>query len=315
MPEIVVTEFMDTAPLDALSARYELVYDPELVNDRARLLALAADCRALIVRNRTEVREDLLESCRNLQVIGRLGVGLDNIDLEACRARNIEVYPAVGTNEVSVAEYVIAAILLLLRGAFFASDRVLSGQWPRRELVGFEAFGRRLGLVGYGRIARLVARRADALGMEVLAFDPHIDGSDSLWENEPARRCDLEPMLRASQVISVHAPLSRETRGLVGRDQLASMAPEAYLINTARGGIVDEEALATALRHGELAGAAVDVFEREPLPANSLWRGVPNVILTPHIAGVTRESNRRISEVTVENVGKALERLTKSEAR
>jgi (S)-sulfolactate dehydrogenase len=278
------------------------------------LQALAANCQALIVRNRTQVRGEFLAACKKLQVVGRLGVGLDNIDLETCQARGIEVYPATGANEVSVAEYVVGGILVLLRRGFFASEGVLEGRWPRQEFLGFEACGRQLGLIGYGGIARQVARRAEALGMRILAHDPYIDARMTFWENQPADPVDLTTLLQTSDVVSLHVPLNPETRHLIDRDRLATVGTETYLINTARGGIVDEAALAQALREGRLAGALIDVFEDEPVPADCLWHGVPNLILTPHIAEVTHESSRRISEVTVQNVLTALERCKKDES-
>src|SRR5512137_1966948 len=157
MPEIVISEFMDEAAIRASFAGRDVLYDPKLVDDPARLAAAVSDARALIVRNRTQVRGALLEAAARLQVVGRLGVGLDNIDVAACEARGIAVYPASGANDLSVAEYVITAALMLLRRAWFASARVAAGEWPRTELMGRELSGKRLGLVGYGAIARVTA--------------------------------------------------------------------------------------------------------------------------------------------------------------
>ncbi len=192
MPEIVISEFMDEAAIGASFAGRDVLYDPKLVDEPPRLAAAVAEARALIVRNRTQVRGTLLESARRLEVVGRLGVGLDNIDVAACEARRIAVYPATGANDLSVAEYVITAALLLLRRAWFATGRVVAGEWPRTELMGRELAGKRLGLVGYGAIARVTGRMARDLGMSVAAFDPllpadHAGAARGERRREPAR--------------------------------------------------------------------------------------------------------------------------------
>ena len=301
MPDIVISEFMDEAAVRDLAPR-DVLYDPALVDRPEDLRAAVADARALIVRNRTEVRETLLEAAPRLRVVGRLGVGLDNIDVRACAARGVTVCPATGANDVSVAEYVIAAALILLRGAYFASPEVAAGAWPRNRLIGREIAGKRLGLVGFGGIARETAKRAAALGMNVAAYDPYVPGDSPAFAG--ASRLDLDALLGSADVLSLHVPLTPETRHMIDAGALARMKPDAVLVNAARGGVVDEPALAAALRAGGLAGAALDVFETEPLGADrgALFAGLANVILTPHVAGVTVESNVRVSRVTVENV-------------
>ena len=296
---------MDTAAADWLAARHAVVNDPALVDDRARLLSLGHGVRGLIVRNRTRVDGELLAAFPELVAVGRLGVGLDNIDMEACRARGVAVFPAVGGNTVSVAEYVITAALMLRRGAFTASEEVLSGGWPRTRLMGSEVSGATMGLVGFGAIARAVAARARAVGMKIIAHDPFLDPDDPAWA-EALRADRLEMLLERADVISLHVPLTGQTRGMIGAAALARMRAGATLINTARGGIVDEAALAAALTEGRLAGAALDVFADEPLPADTPLAGASNLIATPHIAGVTHESNVRISAMTAEAVDRAL---------
>ena len=307
MPDIVISEFMDQAAVEGLSADFELHYDPDLVDNNEELLWLLADARALVVRNRTQVRGALLEAAPNLKVVGRLGVGLDNIDLEACAARGIEVCPASGANDDSVAEYVIAMTLVLLRGAFQASAAVIAGDWPRQASIGREVAGKQLGLVGYGAIARNVAARARSLGMTTAAFDPFLPADHPAWAD--CRKLELADLLAGSDVISLHVPLSDATRNLLDAVAIAGMKPGAVMINTARGGVVDEAALADALRAGALGGAALDVFATEPVTADAgrLFAGVPNLFLTPHIAGVTEEGNVRVSGVTAENVRRVLE--------
>lgn len=308
MAEIVISEFMDQAAVDDLAADYDVLYDRALFGQPAELAAALNEARALIVRNRTEVRGPVLDAAERLQAIGRLGVGLDNIDLEICAQRGIQVLPARGANDVSVAEYVIAVALILLRGVFFATTDVLRGDWPRERLIGREIAGKHMALVGYGSIARVVATKARALEMTVSAYDPHLPADDPAWA-DVARATDLAQLLATADIVSLHLPLLPETRGLIDRRTLAAMQPGAILINAARGGIVDETALCDALRANRLGGAALDVFEHEPLGADpaAKFADLPNLILTPHIAGPTAESNVRVSAVTAANVRRALE--------
>ena len=306
MKKIVISEFMDQAAVDRLKQHFDVTYDAKLVEDRERLLTSLGDAEGLIVRNRTQVDEVLLEAAPRLRIVGRLGVGLDNIDLEACKVRVVKVAPATGANTVAVAEYVIAAALVLVRGTFGASGQVAAGDWPRQSLMGGELYGRVLGLVGYGAIAREVAARARAFGMRILAYDPFLPADDAAWRD--AERMALPQLLAEADVISLHVPLTEETRRMIDEKALAGMKREAVLINTARGGIVDEPALVDSLRNGQLGGAALDVFEREPLDsaAGQAFEGLDNLILTPHIAGITGESNIRVSAVVADAVTDAL---------
>lgn len=306
MADIVITEFMDEAAVETLRADYDTLYDPALVDKSDELLEEVATCRALIVRNRTQVRNEVLNAASNLEVIGRLGVGLDNIDLAACQARRIEVCPAAGANDDSVAEYVITTAMMLLRGAYDARAAMLAGDWPRGQLMGRELAGKRMGLIGLGSIARKVATRALKLGMSVAAYDPYVSVYENAWEG--LHRLDLDELLTSSHVVSLHVPLNATTRHLIDAARVASMRNDAMLINAARGGVVDEAAVASALRERHLGGAALDVFETEPLTADAAKKfdGVPNLILTPHIAGVTVESNKRVSAVAAENVRRVL---------
>lgn len=304
---IVITEFMDTEAVQLLARSHDVHYDPTLVDQPEALLQHATSCDALIVRNRTQVRGELLANAARLRVVGRLGVGLDNIDTEACRARNIEVIPATGANTVAVAEYVIATAFILLRGAYLSSTAVADGKWPRGPLSnGREIAGKCLGLVGFGGIGRHTAQLARGLGMSVVAHDPALAAADPLWAAQATTPVSLDELLARADVISLHVPLLPSTRNLMNAERLAKMRPGAVLINTARGGVVDEAALAAALREGKLAGAALDVFDTEPLPAGSALVNVPNLLLTPHVAGVTTESNQRVSSLIAELVDKFL---------
>jgi (S)-sulfolactate dehydrogenase len=310
MPDVVITEFMDEDAIRGGLSAFDVLYDPKLVDKPEDLMKAVADARGLIVRNRTQVRGPLLNAALKLKAVGRLGVGLDNIDIEACRAREIAVLPATGANDVSVAEYVIGTAMMLLRGAYTSTGEMISGAWPRNKLMGREIAGKNLGLVGFGAIARETAKRAAALGMNVVAYDPYVSADSTVWSQSWGRvqPSSLEDLLGTSDVISLHVPLTPETRNLIGAGALSRVRPDAILINAARGGVVDEAALADALRQGRLGGAALDVFDVEPVAAagGAIFAGCPNLVLTPHIAGVTVESNTRVSWVTVDNVCKHL---------
>lgn len=300
--QIVISEFMDEAAVARLSAAHDTLYDPTLVDDPVRLSAALRGATALIVRNRTRVTAELLDQAPNLTCVGRLGVGLDNIDLEACENREATVYPATGANTLAVAEYVITAAMMLLRGAYLSTASVAAGDWPRNALIGQELSSKTMGLVGFGGIARAVASRAQALGMATIAHDPFLPEDDPAWHG--TRRASVQEVLAKSDVVSLHVPLTDATRNMIDAKALETMRKGAVLINTARGGIVDETALAAALTAGRIGGAALDVFAQEPLPAEiggSLGK-LPNVILTPHIAGVTEQSNVRVSDLIATRV-------------
>ena len=306
---IVISEFMDEAVVADMKQRFEVNYDPTLVDDPARLIKQVSAAKALIVRNRTQVTADLLDHAPALRCIGRLGVGLDNIDMESCQAREISVYPASGANDLSVAEYVVTTAMMLLRGAYLSAAAMRAGEWPRQACAGREIAGKTLGLVGYGAIARHTASLARPLGMHIQAYDPFVQPNDEIWgETSP---CTLEELLATSDVVSLHTPLTAQTRHLINADRLAGMKAGAVLINAARGGVVDEAALAAALRNGPIGAAALDVFEDEPLSATGAAKfdGLSNILLTPHIAGVTEESNVRVSQLISDLVSRHLTEL------
>jgi len=305
--KIVIAEFMDEPAVEALRARFAVTYDPTLVDQPDALRAALPDALALIVRNRTQVRGALLAAGARLEVVGRLGVGLDNIDIDACERRGIAVIPATGANALAVAEYVIGTAMVLLRGAYGSTPAVADGKWPRSALSdGREIAGKTLGLIGFGGIGRLAAGLARALGMRVVGCDALIAADDPAWQAAGVAPLTMDELLRQADVVSLHVPLNAATRNLIDAGRLGLMKPDALLINTARGGVVDEAALAAALKAGKLGGAALDVFDAEPLPPGSPLSAAPNLILTPHIAGVTRESNARVSTMIAERVIAAL---------
>ncbi len=304
---IIITEFMDERAVAQLRAVHDVLYDPQLVDDQPRLLKEAAGADGFIVRNRTQVRGDLLAALVRCKVVGRLGVGLDNIDVASCEQRGLPVIPATGANALSVAEYVVATTMLLLRGAYQHTAAVADGKWPRNALSnGRETGGKTLGLVGYGSIGQLTARLARGLGVQVLAFDALMDADHPAFADGNAVCASLDEVISMSDAVSLHVPLVEGTRKLFNAARIATMKKGAVLINTARGGIVDEVALAAALNSPHMGRAAIHVFDTEPLPAAAHFQGCPNLVLTPHIAGVTGEANERVSFLIAQKVLEAL---------
>ena len=308
MSDVVISEFMDKETAEGLIAEYDVHWDPNLWDKRAELLEKMADARAIVVRNATQVNPELLDAAPNLKVVARMGVGLDNIDVEACKERGVDVCPSIGANAVSVAEYVITTAMVLLRGpAYFATPEVAGGAWDRPKFAGArEIAGRTIGIVGFGSIGQVVGEKARGMGMNVIAYDAMMPDDHPAWAD--ARRVDLDDLIAEADVVTLHCPKLPQTIDLIDARQFDRMKPEAVLVNSARGGIVNEAACAEALRAGKIAGAALDTLDVEPITPEvcKIFEGVPNLILTPHIAGVTRESNRRIAEVAAENVRRVL---------
>ena len=313
--KILITEFMDAPAVDALRTKFEVNYQPDYVHKRVELLGAVRDVPALIVRNLTQVNGEVLDAAPKLKVLGRLGVGLDNIDMALCRERGITVYPASGANALSVAEYVIGTTMMLLRGAYQSTRPTAAGDWQKVKLSsGFETHGKTLGIVGFGEIGRITARLARSLGMQVIAWDPFVAANDPVWQSAGVTSVSLDALCAQAHVVTLHVPLHDSTRNFFDAVRIAGMRKGAILINTARGGVLDEEALAQSLIDGHLGGAAIDVFVQEPLPAatplaRAVDAGVANLVLTPHIAGLTKEANTRVSGMITARVTEFLEKL------
>ena len=303
---ILITEFMNEKAIDLLRSKYDVLYDKSLADNQEKIPDMMKDIKAIIVRNRTQVNKNLLNRSPNLLCVGRLGVGLDNIDLETCKVRSLKVYPATGANSNSVVEYVLTSALVLLRGAFNKTEEMVSGKWPREQSSGNEITGKVLGLVGFGEIAQKTADLARNFNMDIMAFDPFLDKKSSAWNS--VKNVNLEKLLKGSDIISVHTPLSESTRHLINSTNLNFMKKTAVIINAARGGVIDDKALSEKLRKDEIKGAALDVFETEPMNVNSgsYFHGLKNVILTPHIAGVTEESNVNVSAMIADKIDQHL---------
>jgi D-3-phosphoglycerate dehydrogenase / 2-oxoglutarate reductase len=282
--------------------RFELIERPGLKGDELAQALAAVD--AVVVRSSTRITRESLRFADRLQVIGRAGVGVDNIDVEAATERGVAVLNAPSGNTVSAAELAFALILSCVRRIPAADRSMRAGEWDRKSFTGTELYGKTLGLVGAGRIGGEVARRARAFGMRVIAFDPYLapDRAEAL----EIELCSLEDVLRRADVMSLHVPLTEGTAGLIGAPQIAQMKKGAFVINAARGGVLDEAALADAVRSGQLAGAGLDVFAEEPLPAQDPLRGVDGVVLTPHLGAATEEAQHNVALEIAEAVRAAL---------
>lgn len=263
-----------------------------------------SEARGLLLRSATKVTQELLDQAPELRVVGRAGVGVDNIDLEACTRRGVAVFNAPSGNTVSAAELAFALMLASVRHVPEADRSLRDGEWARSRFKGNELRGKTLGLVGAGRIGGEVARRARAFGMSVLVYDPYL--TQLRVEELDAEAAELEDLLARADVVTLHVPLTDSTRNLIDGARLALMKPTAHLINTSRGGVVNEEALASALAAGELGGAALDVYSLEPLGADSPLRDAPNLILTPHLGASTEEAQERVAVEVARSVRRAL---------
>ena len=248
---------------------------------------------------------DVLERCRRLKVIGRIGIGMDQVDLPAAGDGGVTVVNAAGAQAIAVADHAMALMLSLARNVVAAHTSLVAGdRRPPWQFMGFEMEGKSLGIIGFGAIGRRLAQRAFGFGMVVQAYDPYVP-TDAI-EQAGATPCGLDELLAQSDFVSIHTPLTNETWHLIGEDQLAMMRPTAYLINTARGPIIDETALVAALRDGVIAAAGLDVYEQEPLAADSPLLELGQVVLTPHIAGWAAETQIRTQEIVIKDVARVL---------
>lgn len=286
---------------------YEVEYNPLLHQDVDGMYRLGETVEALVVRNKTQVNTALLAHFPRLRVVGRLGVGLDNIDVDACKSRGVTVIAARGFNANAVAEYVFAA--MFERARFLReSDKVTKqGNWDRRQATGYELSGKTLGLIGSGDIGQRVALRARAMAMRVLAYDPFLLESNMLVQDSMVELVGLEDVLQKSDYISIHVPLLPSTHHLIGHKELEMMKEDALIINTARGGIIDEAALREGLQAYPRRFAVLDVREQEPPQADDQLFGLQNVLLTPHIAGITHESSRGVAQFILQQVDNKLQ--------
>jgi len=279
---------------------FEVIYREE--PDEDELVKLIRDVEVLIVRSKPIVTRRVIMAGDKLRIIARAGVGLDNIDLEAARERNIKVINAPEAATNSVAELAIGLMLAVLRKIAYSDRMMRSGEWVKKKAMGYELGGKTLGIVGMGRIGRTVARIAyHGFGMRIIYYDV-VRCKREFEEEVKAKYVDLETLFRESDIVTLHVPLTPETRHLVNEDKLRLMKKTAILINTSRGGVVDTNALVKALSEGWIAGAGLDVYEEEPLPPNHPLTRLDNVVLTPHIGASTYEAQEKAGITVVEKI-------------
>jgi D-3-phosphoglycerate dehydrogenase len=266
----------------------------------AQLLEAIADADALIIRSATQVTAEVIAAGKQLAVVGRAGIGVDNVDVGAATARGIVVMNTPGGNTVTTAEHAIALLVALARHIPQATASMKSGKWDKKSFVGMELYNRTLGVIGLGNIGRIVAQRARGLGMKVVAYDPFLS-ADAAAKLE-VELLDLDSLLARSDALSVHVPRTADTAGLLGRAAFAKARPGVLVVNAARGGIVDEDALLEALESGAVGGAALDVFEEEPPPKDHPLVAHPRVICTPHLGASTEQAQVNVSIAVAEQV-------------
>ncbi len=299
---VLVTERLSALGLDMLRRDFQVDVRPELAT--GDLVAEIGPYDALVVRSQTQVTAEVIEAGQNLKVVARAGIGLDNVDVEAATRRGVMVVNAPQSNVVSAAEHTLALLLAQARNVPQASAALKAGRWERSEYQGVELQGKTLGVVGLGRVGALVGQRAAAFGMRIIAFDPYVPkerGKEMGIELMPT----LEALLVQADFITVHLPRTPDTEGLIGERELALVKEGARLVNTARGGIVDETALAKAIEEGRVGGAALDVFASEPTTDSPLF-GLDQVVVTPHLGASTTEAQDKAGTAVAEMVSRAL---------
>lgn len=300
-PRVVVAESIAEAGIESLRETCDV--DVAVGIEREALVDRLADANAIIVRSATIVDAEMIAAAPDLAVIGRAGIGVDNIDVDAATDAGVLVVNAPNANTISAAEHTMAILLAQARRVPEADASLRSGRWERKQLQGVELHGKALGILGLGKIGTLVAQRAAAFGMRVMVYDPFI--GDDRARRLGVERADLASVLATADFVTIHLPLTRETEGLIDAAALSGMKPTARIINVARGGIVDEHALADAVKTGRIGGAAIDVFEVEPVTDSPLF-GLPQVVVTPHLGASTREAQDKAGTAVAEAVARAL---------
>jgi D-3-phosphoglycerate dehydrogenase len=304
--KVLICEDITGAGIERLKEKYQVLCYPDLWKRVPELEEAIQACDALIVRNQTQVTASLLARAKPLRVIGRAGAGYDNIDITAASQAGVVVSYSPEENAVSVAEHVFGLLLALARKIPAADRSVKKGGWERKKYHGFELMGKTLGILGLGKIGFRVALRAKAFGMRLLAHDAYLSPTNLQVTESGATLVSMDLLLAESDFLSVHLPLTRETRGILNGQAFKKMKPTAFIINTSRGEVLVEEDLAKALQKNQLAGAALDVRGKEPPPTESPLHGLDNVILTPHTAGLTYEAQEKVVDAVAEDVDRVL---------
>lgn len=291
--KVLISDKVNEKALD-LFKQNNIAYDYQPEITPQILLKIIPQYEALIVRSRTKVNREIVLAGKNLKIIGRVGSGVDNIDVKTCRKEKITVVNAPDANSQAVAELTLGLLLSLLRKIPQADLSMKKGLWLKKELKGSELSGKTVGIVGYGHVGRRIEKLSEAFGASVLFF------------SRRRRNCPLQKLFKSADIITIHLPLTPETKGFVNAKLLSLMKPAAFLINTSRGDVVEEKALQKALVEKKISGAALDVYGEEPLPVNSPLRKLENVILTPHIGASTKEALQRATKVVIEDVIRVL---------
>ena len=305
--DILISEDLDSPAIKKLGEKYQLLRGADLWKDPQKLKTAINGVRAIMVRNQTQLKADVLEAAPNLLAIGRVGVGLDNIDVEAATKKGVVVIAPLNANATSVAELSIGLMLALARRIPLGDRSTKGGGWDRKTCTGIELDKKVLALCGFGRIGRMVAARARAFGMRIVVFDPFVKAdSPQLGEVGATLATKLEEALEVADFVSVHSPLTPETKHMFNEKTFSLMKRGSYFINTSRGGVMDEKALLIALQNGVLGGAALDVREIEPPKERSAFETMDNVILTPHIGAFTAEAQSRTFEAVCDDLDRVL---------
>jgi len=300
--KVLVSDSLSGEGLDYLKENAEVDFKPDISPEE--LLEQIGKYDALVVRSRTKVKAEVIEAGKKLKVIGRAGVGVDNIDVDKATEKGIIVVNAPHGNTISAAEHAIALLTSLARNIPVANSSVKRGEWKRSEHIGVELNNKTLGVVGLGRIGSEVARRARAMGMKIMGYDPYISSEQA--EKMGVDMVAFEDLLKQSDFITLHLPLGSSTHHLIGEKEIAMLKPDVRIVNCARGGLIDEDALCSALQDGKVAGAALDVFEQEP-PESCKLLELDNVIATPHLGALTQEAQANVAYQVSEQVIKALQ--------
>src|SRR5881394_1225565 len=304
-PKVFIADSISQRGIDELLRDGALDAKVQTGLNEIQLAEAIPDFAALIVRSQTKVTSKILNAAKKLRVVGRAGVGVDNVDVETATRRGVVVLNAPGANTISTAEHTFSLLLSLARNIARADATLKGGTWDRKNLEGVELYNKTLGIIGMGRIGSELSRRAIAFGMRVVAFDPYLSASRARSLQVELVE-ELDELLAAADFISLHTPLTAETRHILNTERLAKTKCGVRIINCARGGLIDEEALADAISNGHVAGAALDVFETEPLPVDSLLRKIPQLVLTPHLGASTAEAPASVGIEIAQSIRAAL---------
>ena len=301
--KVLIADKLGQDGLERLDQMEDISYDMRTGLLKEELLAIIGDYDAVIVRSDTRIDADVIAAGKQLKVVGRAGMGVDNIDVEAATQHGVRVMNTPHANSVATAEQTLALMLAASRRTVQAHNSVTAGQWERSQFVGTELFEKTLGIIGFGYIGRLVARRAQGFDMKVVAFDPYV--TTEVGAELGVELMSLADVLATSDIITLHAVVTPETKGMINAETIATMKDGVIIINVARGKLIEEQALADALKSGKVAAAGLDVYQEEP-PTHSPVIGLPNVVDTPHLGASSREAQRRVGIEMVEQMADAL---------